>query len=359
MKSLKILLGNITLNFLGGSETWTYTLATVLKKMGHRVNCFSPELGVFSSKLEKQEIKCFNQMSSGGIKPFTYILDENNIEDYDIIISNHHQVVEYLREIFPKTPIISTVHGIIHFIDQEKSILAPEHPSLNSGVSQFIAVSEEVRDKLKNDYNLDSEIIRNFINLDEFSTDKPISETPQRIFVNTNYNSKEDEEIKVIKEVADHYGAKVSAVGLSFSPSLSVRKAIEDSDIVVGMGRSVLEGLAMGRIGIVHGRWGTAGIIHDDQSAFDMAHFNFSGRCIDGKQPIWTAEKLVEEIDKYYNNKISDWSKDYIARHHNASLAAERFVRIARELSGGLINNNRDQGRSPYIRAKDVTKGNS
>lgn len=352
MKPLKILLGNITLSFLGGSETWTYTLATALKKMGHRVNCFSPELGVFSSKLEKQDIKCFDQISSNKIKSFTYILDENNIDNYDVIISSHHEIVDYLRNAFPKTPIISVIHGIIHLINND--IKAPEHPALTAGVNQFIAVSEEVQNKLKRDYNLESDVIRNFIDLDEFSTSRSIAEKPERIFINTNYNSKEDEEIRVIKEAADHYGAHVSAVGMNFTPSMSVRKAIEDADIVVGMGRSVLEGLSMGRIGIVHGRWGTAGVIHNDESAHEMAQFNFSGRCLDGKQPIWTAEKFIEEIDKYYNKETSAWSRNYISRDHNSMIAAERFVRFARELSGGLINVVND-GRIPYKRAKDVT----
>jgi hypothetical protein len=135
---------------------------------------------------------------------------------------------------------------------------------------------------------------------------------------------------------------------------MSVRKAIEDADIVVGMGRSVLEGLSMGRIGIVHGRWGTAGVIHSDESAYEMAQFNFSGRCLDGRQPIWTAEKFIEEIDKYYNQEISTWSRNYISRHHNSMVAAEKFIRLSRELSGGLINVV-DNGRIPYKRAKDVT----
>jgi hypothetical protein len=56
MKPLKILLGNNTLSMLAGSETWVYTLAIQLKKMGHEVSCFAGELGIISEELEKQGI---------------------------------------------------------------------------------------------------------------------------------------------------------------------------------------------------------------------------------------------------------------------------------------------------------------
>lgn len=336
MKPLKILIGNNSLSMLAGSETWSRTLAIQLKKMGHVVEGFSPELGIISEQLEKEGIRCFNQISTSGVKPFSIVLEERHDFDYDVIIASHWHIIDFLRQEFPKTPIISTIHGIIHLLEDGIS-MAPEHPALNSGVNQFVAVSEEVQEKLKKDYNIDSLLIRNFFNFDKLEEMRKISEKPKQFLVNSNYVGKDDAEIKIIREVANHYGAKLAAIGVNFAPAIDLWSAINDSDIVVGMGRSVLEGVAAGRLGIVHGRWGTAGVINES-NVEEIRRCNFSGRNSGGK--LFTSEELINQIDQYYNEKTIEWGKNYIQREHNVVLAAEMFVQIARDLLGQNINKN-------------------
>ena len=65
---MKILIGNQTLSLLAGTETATYTLAKQLKKLGHKVQCFSPELGIISEELEKEGIKSSEIIPSSGLK---------------------------------------------------------------------------------------------------------------------------------------------------------------------------------------------------------------------------------------------------------------------------------------------------
>ena len=349
---MKILLGNNTLSLLAGSETWTYTLAVELKKLGHQVYCFSPDLGIISELLEKEGIKSFHQISTSGIKPFSFVLEEKIEHNYDVIISNHHHIVNFLRKEFPKTPIISTIHGVMHWMEENgKRVMAPEHPALESGVNQFIAVSEEVRDMLNSEYGIDSLVIRNFFDLNKFSTKRPISETPKQFLVNSNYNDKNSEDLKIIREVAKHYGAKLTAVGQNFSWSNNIEKAIEDADVVFGMGRSVLEGVAAGRLGIVHGRWGTGGVINE-LNVEELRRFNFSGRNSEGK--FMTAEELIKEIDKFYKPETISWGINYMKREHNATTAAEAFIRIANDLTGKSIQRPVDTDRRPYIRQRDV-----
>jgi hypothetical protein len=331
MKPLRILLGNNTLNLLAGSETHTLTLANELKKKGHHVACFSPGLGIISDELKKNNIYSYDSLNSSSIKPFSFILEEKIDHSYDVIIANHFEIVEYLRRQFPKTPIISTIHGVIHKYEDGKK--APEHPALNSGVNQFVAVSEEVQKKLKDDYDIDSVIIRNFFDVLKFDEKKPINDKPKQFLVNTNYQSKNDPEIEVIREVAKHYGARLAAVGMNFTVSLDLTKAIEDSDIVVGMGRSVLEGVSAGRIGLVHGRWGTGGIVCEENIQA-LRYYNFSGRNSKG---LGSAAEIIEMIDRRYNPDTVDWGKKYIRSEHNAALAADAYIALARELLGQNI----------------------
>src|SRR3990167_774678 len=134
---MKILIGNQTLSLLAGTETWTYTLARQLKKLGHKVQCFSPEFGIISAELENEGIKSFNQILTSGVKPFSFVFEEEPDHQYDVIIANHWPVVKYLREQFPRTPIISTIHGVMHKLDDGKD--APEHPAMDAGVNQFVS----------------------------------------------------------------------------------------------------------------------------------------------------------------------------------------------------------------------------
>ncbi len=329
MKPLKILLGNNTLSLLAGSETWTYTLALQLKAMGHKVSCFSPELGIIAEKLMEKGIPCFSDLSTQAIKPFSFVLEEEYDHDYDIIISNHKHIVEYLRSQYPTKPIISTIHGIIHTMEDGSP--APEHPANESGVAQFVAVSEEVQTKLKEEYGIDSVVIRQPLDIKKLSAIKDPSPTPKQFMINTNYAGKDEPEIVAIRDAAKYFGAKVAAVGMNFVQQFDLTKIIEDSDVVFGMGRSVLEGVAAGRLGIVQGRWGTGGVICE-ANVDEIRKFNFSGRNSEGK--FATSEEIIKMVEDYYNPAQLEWSKNYMAKDHNIVLAAEEYVRIARELTG-------------------------
>lgn len=351
MKPLRILLGNNTLALLAGSETWVYTLALKLKEMGHYVACYSEYLGIISEKLEEAGIRCFDRLSGNGATPFSFVLEENTNHDYDVIIANHNHVVEFLRSRFPTKPIISTIHGVIHF-DTDGSI-APEHPALTSGVNQFVSVSEEVQDKLKKDYGLDSLVIRNGFDVKKFNTLKPAQSSPKQFLVNTNYADKDDAIIKNIREAARMMGARVIAIGQNFAQSFDITRQIELSDVVFGMGRSVLEGVAAGRLGIVYGRWGMGGpVIESNIDA--LRRKNFSGRNADPSANC-SADDIVSMINKHYSVQNLEWGKQYIARDHNVAFTAEQYVKIARELTGQSISrpvvlNNQNEGVDPLAR---------
>ncbi len=267
-------------------------------------------------------------MQTVGARSFSYVLEEKINHEYDVIIANHNHIVEYLRLQFPRTPIISTIHGIIHEFEGQ---IAPEHPALTSGVNQFVSVSEEIQEKLQKDYNIESVIIRNFFDIKKYKDLRKPHDKPEQFLINTNYMDINDPAIAVLREVAKHYGAKMAAVGMNFNQATDLIPAIEDSDVVFGMGRSVLEGVAAGRLGIVQGRWGTGGVIYE-LTVDDLRYYNFSGRNSQGA--FATKEQLIDMIDRCYNPQTLEWSKNYIASDHNAVLAAEEYIRLARQLTG-------------------------
>jgi len=325
---MKILMGNNTLSLLAGSEMWILTLAKELKRLGHSVTCYSTDLGLIATKLEADGIHCVKEVGeSGSIKPFNPFFEEDQNGDFDVIICNHYEITKYLHSQFPTIPIIATVHGIIH--KGENGEIYPEHPITEFKVDQYVAVSEEVQDLLSKEYNIDSVIIRNFFDLQKFNSDKKIKEKPEMILVNSNYWGVQDDINKTIKEVADHYGAKFIGIGANFAPTYEVEEVMKDVDIVFGMGRSVLEGVCMRCLGVVHGRWGTGGILAPD-TVNDIRATNFSGRNSGGN--LLSSQALIAEIDKYFNQKNIDAMHSYMKKRHNVEVAAKQFIKIAEGL---------------------------
>lgn len=345
---MKILFGNNTLDWLAGSETWCLTLAAELKRLGHEVRAYSPQLGFIAMQMEGLGISCVSELKkpAASTKFSLQLQDDSGADDPDVIICNHNQITKDLHAAYPGVPIIATVHGILHK-DPNTGAIFPEHPVTEFKVDQYVAVSEEVQGLLKEVYGIDSVIIRNFFDLEKFKwtplpvermagpipetgeQDKPHIRKPETFLINTNYLGKGSPEIDLILEVAKHYDSKVIALGANFTPSWDLQEVIKDADVVVGMGRSVLEGFVMGKIALVHGRWGTGGVL--TQKTYDLIkETNFSGRNSQGK--LASAQEIIAMIDESLTDDQMAWQLNVGIKNHDVREAAKKFLEIAEKL---------------------------
>lgn len=326
---MKILMGNNSLSLLAGSETWTETLAKQFQKLGHQVTVYSPHLGLIATKLEAAGIKCTNQLETeSGIKPFSSVFVEEAGRNFDVIICNHYEITKALHQAYPNLPIIATVHGILH--QSENSEIWPEHPVTEFKVDQYVSVSEEVQEVLKRDYQLESIVIRNFIDLERFKKIGKIKKKPEVMLINSNYWGVEDPINHVIKEVANHYKAKLMGVGVSFAQTYEVDEVMRDADVVFGMGRSILEGIAMGKLAVCHGRWGTGGVI-TPANYEEIRVKNFSGRNSGGQ--LWMPQDIISYIDKAFTQENIDAMHKIMKKEHNVEIAAKKYLEIAEKLT--------------------------
>jgi hypothetical protein len=160
---MKILIGCLNVNGLGGSELYHYELVRELHNEGMDVTLFT-ERPIDS----KDQVRI--KLNELGIKQLdsTYFLPN----DFDLIISSQPSVNEYLLSIFPNTPIISIIHSEIR----------SEDPVLNPRISHYIAIRQSIVDMLVNDYNIDSNkvsLIYNPIDTSRFNSNnkKPYERT--------------------------------------------------------------------------------------------------------------------------------------------------------------------------------------
>jgi len=310
----RILLGNVSMNLLGGSETWMYTLAIELKRLGHEITVYSTELGFMAMQMEIAGIKCIDKLSG----------------EYDFSICAHNSITKSIKNKFKDLPIITVVHGILH--RNIKGDMLPEHPITEFKVDQYIAVSEEVQSKLLKEYNIESKIVRNFFDLDRFKyIEKELSDKPKTIALNNNHWGKNSPLYTVIDEVVKHYNAKFIGIGINFTPVLKTEDLLRQADVIFGLGRSVLEGVAMGKLGIVFGNWGTGGVL-TKKSYEDIKTTNFSGRIKDKRNLLAASKDIIYQIDKAWNIKTIKDMYSIIEKKHNVKVAAKKLLTIAKNI---------------------------
>jgi len=151
---MKILLGCLNANGLGGSELYHYELSRALDELGHDVTLFTLRQIDWTdeTRLRIQHIRQ---------------LDLTNLditEKYDIIVASQPQVNLFVLEQFKDTPIVSIIHSEIR----------SEDPILDSRITHYIAIRQPIADMLINEYNIPREkvsLIYNPIDRSRFNSD--------------------------------------------------------------------------------------------------------------------------------------------------------------------------------------------
>ena len=259
---MRILLTNNHLVNIGGTETWIRTMAHELRAQGHEVDIYTLETGMFSDLLKAENFKIYTHYPD---------LEDN----YDGILCNHTTTFYNLKLRGLKAPIIFTSHSF--FIDIEQP---------PAEAYEVVSVTEEIGK---------GKIIRNGIDVLKFDCKKPINKKLTNILYLTHPWNKEGNELVI--EACKEYNLTLITTEI-----IEMDTLINENDLVITLGRGILESLACGRNVISgdhrHG-WMTGfvggGMITEDNFD-DLKTHALSGR----NKPIYfTAETLKKELLKY------------------------------------------------------------
>lgn len=326
---MNILITNHHLINLAGSELYTKELALGLVKLGHRVFVYSPFLGLVSEQMRKKGI---------------YVTDDlEKIKDthLDIIHSQHNYLAIQARAYFPTTPIIFMSHGVIPRLEQP--------PLINIGIVKYIAVSEEVKHNLvlcgipKNQII----ILRNWVDQSVYKNTKKAKTSPRKILIISNHYEADVKD--KIEHVAKILNLKTTHVGLPENPVKNIKKAIDNSDIIVSLGRGAIEAIACGRNVIVYDIHGADGMV-DEDNYFELRKNNFSGRRY---AKTYNLKELKKEIEKYNPETPAKLIK-YINEYHNKDKTIRTLELIYKEVA--KRENDIDLPNDIYLMVKDEFK---
>lgn len=236
---MKILITNNALDRLAGTETFVYTIAKELQDRGHEVRCYSPTLGEIAEKIRELGIPVSDKIK--------------HIPD---VIHGHH--FEPTTEAYERTkaPVVFIKHG--HIYEQEA---IPNIP-----IKKLFVVSEELKEMVG------GEILRNPIDLERF---KPTNEKGAGNLFLSNH-----------------------PIMYSFckytNQNWQIEKLINESEVVITLGRGALEAMACNKPTIIYGRFGADGLVTKEN--FNLLKiYNFSGRLYKKR---WDEDDLKKEINK-------------------------------------------------------------
>lgn len=198
---MKILITNLYIDSFRGSENWCYAMASELIRRGHQVDIYSPRLGKFFNEFEK--IGC--KFSKEG--------------NYDLILENHNVLNRNKFKGF----IIHTCHGIVK---EEK----PMSGVLNVAVANSAAKH----------WGIDI-VIPNGIDCIRMKSNNNLNQNIKKVLSLCMSDTAND----VLKTICSDMEVEFESLYGKFV--FNVEDKINSADIVVGVGRSLLDAMACGR----------------------------------------------------------------------------------------------------------------
>lgn len=282
---MKILLTNLYLDDFGGTEMWCYTMAKELIKRGHRVDVYTPKAGKIFNEIAKLGVG----LSYGG--------------DYDLILDNHNQVNTDKFKGF----IIHTCHGIINEERPMKNVI-------NVGTSIKVA-----------EYWKLNTIIQNGIDVNRFYCKKPINKYIKKVLSLCKSNTAND----ILNKICSSIGVEFESM---YGKELfNIEDKINEADIVIGVGRSLLDAMACGRpVVSFDDRYyfkirmlGYGYITPDKYKYYDIDSFtaNSVGKTLNKLQ-------LAKEIFEKYDIKDGELNRQYIINNLSIEKTVDKYIEL-------------------------------
>jgi hypothetical protein len=220
------------------------------------------------------------------------------------------------RGLLPGTPMVYVSHGPLAELEQP--------PSIDTGIGVYIAVSEEVRERLVAVTGAtDVPVVRNGVDVERFSPRSPIGEIPRHVLVISNHFP--ETHWQLLSGVCAGRGIDLQRIGLQSRFEWHTEEVINSADIVVSLGRGALEAMACGRAVLVWDHFGSDGWL-TRESYPRIRACNFSGR---SERRTYDAESLRAELEAYTRD-MGAINRSLAQEHHDIRDRAGELEEIYR-----------------------------
>lgn len=290
---MKVLLTNSRMDYLGGTQRWVGTVGEELERRGATVRILSS----------------FNKL-------YPWIAPHTSGDRYDLALINHNGPFKESRKIQIRKRIY-TVHGFV-----------PAEEWAPPGADAYVAVSELAAAHLP----WGATIIRNPIDVSLFRPGPPISADLKRVLFLSNRQGRAR---TILEDACRLAGVELRVIGKKSAVD-DPWNAINWADVVVAIGRGVLEGLACNRNVFALDHYGAKGYVTPESFARYRLD-NFAGH-LDSYWP--NPQELAEALIGGYRPTME--MRAQIAKEHSPAAVVDKYLSVAegigipRRLATGL-----------------------
>lgn len=286
---MKLVAGSYYLDVPGGAVTYFHTVADHLQRLGHDVTAFTRTPGSLADSL--------------GDRGIAVVGPEGLPDEADAVLVHDAPCSYELAERYPSVPQVFVCHG-----DQHAFELPPQVPGV---VSAVVVMNERMRARMEA-CGLDVEVVRlrQPIDHQRFRPAGELSGPPRRAVLLGNYLDGARREL--IVGALERRGIRWRQLGHRGEVVTDPVQALAEADVVIGWGRSILEGMSAGCAAYVY-EWADDGWVTRDSYPALEAN-GFAGTAFER-----TADPdLLDRDLRAYDPVMGLANRELIGEHHSA-----------------------------------------
>jgi hypothetical protein len=309
---MEIILATLEFGAIGGAATYLTTVAGQLQLLGHEVTIYTEEAGDLAREAEQQGIRI--AVGEGALP-----------DECDALYAQDAPSAYLLAERYPGRPQAFCMHaGASEFTRW----LPPQVPGV---VGAVVVLHERMEQQAAALAHREQIVrLRQPVELTRFAPRSAIAESPRRVLLLGNYLTG-DRRTAVLR-ACEEAGLEVVDVGrYADRASLTPELEINQVDIVIGEGRTIVEAMACGRAAFVYGQMGGDGWVTPETYP-GLEAVNFAGAT--GDDSLVAPEDLAARL-REYRASMGSANRDLARLHHSAARHSEELVGLLERLTPG------------------------
>jgi hypothetical protein len=305
---VRILLSAENFDAFGGTETYTHTVAQELMRLGHLVSIYTPNSGTMA------ELAAEKGIHTVGLTDLP--------SRCDVVLAQDAATCHELRTRYPEAVRVMTAHSRDHVLHETPQLAEVCHAVvvMNDRVGRWVRARP---------WHPPLTRMRQPIVLSRYSDLEPPRPRPRQVLVMSNYVT--GPRGRLIEEACRLAGLETRWMGTTSEPSASPEQLLAKADVVIGLGRSVIEAMAAGRAVYVYGVLGGGGWV-TPESYNEMEADGFAG--LTDLRPT-TVERLASDLAAWRPD-MGEANRDLVSANHSARTHAVELVELLCRLRGGL-----------------------
>jgi hypothetical protein len=289
---------------LGGSESYLLTVAEQLQRLGHGVSLYAAERGPGVAVAQQRAIP----LCEPGQLP----------DEFDAAVVQDAAVSYELAAQRPGTPQLFVAHS------ESFDLQAP--PQFGEAVRVVVALNDRVAARMRS-FAAERQVVRlrQPIDTERFTPRGRLPRRPRRALLLSN--APHEDRVGMLEEACAGAKIELVRVGGRDGQTTDPREALHGVEIVIGYGRSVLEGMACGRAAYVYDWNGGEGWV-TPKSYRRIEADGFAGR---SGETIVEGDRIRKDLRKY-TRTMGPVNHDLVLAYHRANVHAQEMVDLLGEL---------------------------